>query len=128
MDRLRQEARFARDRIVAEVQDAFSAMEAAMIQISQNRRNVELAVKLEEAERFRFQEGASDLLALQIREQRTFEARLSEVEAVADYFRALAEYRAAVAEGVPQRSQPKSAVVPAATKPVPGSGRVKERR
>jgi outer membrane protein TolC len=127
MDRLRQEALFARDRIVAEVQDAFSAMEAAMAQISQNRRNVELAVKLEEAERFRFQEGASDLLALQIREQRTFEAKLSEVEAVADYFRALAEYRAAVAADapLPGRTAP---IPPAESKPIPVSGGSRARR
>jgi outer membrane protein TolC len=112
---------------VAEVQDAFSAMEAAMAQISQNRRNVELAVKLEEAERFRFQEGASDLLALQIREQRTFEARLSEVEAVADYFRALAEYRAAVAADapLPGRTGP---IPPAESKPIPVSGGSRARR
>ena len=115
LERLQQEARFARDRIVAEVRDAYSAVEAAWLQIGQNGRNVQLASELEKAEVFRFDEGAADLLAVQLREQRTFEARLSEVEAVADYFRARAEYRAAVASDAPVAGR---AVQPGGTAPV----------
>ena len=59
--------------------------------------NVRLAVELEKAETILFQQGATDLLTLQIREQATFDARQLEVEAQADFFRAMAFYRAAVA-------------------------------
>jgi outer membrane protein TolC len=97
IDRLNAEEQFARDRIGAEIQDAFSAIVAAFGQIDQTRRNVQLAEILEESEKTRFQKGAADLLALQIREQATFDARLLEVEAVADFFRAQADYRAAAA-------------------------------
>lgn len=93
--RLQADEQFARDRIGAEVRDTFSALAAANGQIAQAQRNVVLAVMLEDAERLRFRQGASDLLALQIREQATFEARLGEVDAYSDYFRALANFRAA---------------------------------
>ena len=93
--RLQADEQFARDRIGAEVRDTFSALSAATGQITQAQRNVVLAVMLEDAERLRFRQGASDLLALQIREQATFDARLGEVDAFSDYFRALANYRAA---------------------------------
>lgn len=93
--RLQADEQFASDRIAAEVRDAFSALSAATGQIAQAQRNVVLAVMLEDAERLRFRQGASDLLTLQIREQATFDARLGEVDAFSDYFRAMANYRAA---------------------------------
>jgi outer membrane protein TolC len=55
---------------------------------------------LENGERERFEKGASDLLALQIREQAAFDARLLEVDARADFFRALADYEAATAQSL----------------------------
>jgi outer membrane protein TolC len=62
---------------------------------------VELAVELEKAENARFTQGASDLLALQIREQATFDARLLQLQAQTDFFRTLANYRAAIAADAP---------------------------
>lgn len=88
--------RFARDRIAAEVRDTHSALIAAAAQREQAARNVSLATTLEDAERLRFRQGAADLFALQIREQATFDARLSELDTHLEYFRALANYRAAV--------------------------------
>lgn len=101
MSRLQTERQFARDRITADVQDAFSAVVAAHQQITQTRRNVDLAQQLEKAEAIRFEQGAADLLALQIREQATFDARQLDVEAHAEYLRALANHRAAVAADAP---------------------------
>ncbi len=95
--RLRTEEQFIRERIETEVRDAYSALAAAALQITQARRNVVLAETLEQAERLRFSQGATDLLALQIREQATFDARLGEIDAFNEYQRALANYRAAVA-------------------------------
>ena len=67
------------------------------------RKNVDLARQLEKAENERLQQGATDLLALQIREQATFDAQVLEVEAQADYFRAQANYRAAIAADAPSK-------------------------
>ncbi|MCX6848001.1 MAG: hypothetical protein NTY98_03690, partial [Verrucomicrobia bacterium] len=63
----------------------------------QTRRNVELAQQLATAEAERLKQGATDLLALQIREQASFDAKVLEVEAQSEYFRAHANYRAAIA-------------------------------
>lgn len=92
---------FTRDQITAAVQDAHSALQAARDQIQQADRNVQLAEELEKAENARFAQGAADLLALQIREQATFDARLLQLQAQADFFRALAHYRAAIAADAP---------------------------
>lgn len=101
IERLNNEKRFARDRIVADVQDAYSAVLAAQEALKMTRRNVELARQLEAAENERLKQGATDLLALQIREQATFDGEVLEVEAQADYFRAQANYRAAIAADAP---------------------------
>ena len=97
LERLAAEERMARDRIAAEVRDSHSALKAAWDQIEQARLNVRLADELVEAENTRFRRGATDLLAVQIREQAGFEARTTEVDLVADYLRAVADYRAATA-------------------------------
>jgi outer membrane protein TolC len=95
--RLRAEEQFARERIETEVRDAHSALAAVVSQITQARRNVVLAETLEQAEQLRFSQGATDLFALQIREQATFDARLGEVDSFTEYHRALANYHASVA-------------------------------
>lgn len=92
---------FTRDQITASVQDAYSALQAARDQIRQTDRNVELAEQLEKADGERFAQGATDLLTLQIREQATFDARLIQLQAKADFFRALANYRASIAADAP---------------------------
>jgi outer membrane protein TolC len=111
--RLLQEQSFALDRITADVQDSMSALVAAHDALGQSRRNVQLAQTLQEAENERFRQGAADLLALQIREQATFDSRVLEVEALADYFRAQANYRAATAADSPSLPAKKSAVATA---------------
>ncbi len=94
---LENEQRFARDRIRNETRDAFSALTAAHEQTLQTRLNVQLARELQGAEEERFRRGATDLLALQLREQTAFDAEVLAVETLAEYFRALADYRAAIA-------------------------------
>ncbi|MCB1210552.1 MAG: TolC family protein [Verrucomicrobiales bacterium] len=101
IERLMNDKKFARDRIAADVRDSFSALIAAHDALKQTRRNVELARQLQAAENERLKQGATDLLALQIREQASFDAQVFEVEAQADYFRALANYRAAIAADAP---------------------------
>lgn len=101
LERLTADAKFARERIVAEIRDAYSAVKAAHEQISQTKRNVVLAKQLEEAESKRFEQGAADLFALQIREQATFDGRLLEIDAQAEFFRAQADYKTAIAQPTP---------------------------
>ena len=101
IQRLVNEKKFARDRIEADVRDAHSAMVASYDQLKQTRLNVDLSQQLEAAENERLKQGAADLLALQIREQATFDAKVLEVEAQAEYFRAKANYRAAMAADAP---------------------------
>ena len=98
LEQLVREERFARDRIAAEVRDAASALGAAHEQIQQARLNASLAAELQAAEAERLLRGATDLLALQLREQAAFDAQVTEVEALAEYFRAQADYRAATAQ------------------------------
>jgi len=101
IERLNNDKRFARDRIAADVRDSYSALIAAYDALKQTRLNVDLAQQLEAAENERLKQGATDLLALQIREQATFDGKVFEVEAQAEYFRAQANYRAAVAADAP---------------------------
>lgn len=101
IERLMNDKKFARDRIAADVRDSYSALIAAYDALKQTRRNVELARQLQDAETERLKQGATDLLALQIREQANFDAQVFEVEAQAEYFRAQANYRAAIAADAP---------------------------
>ena len=101
IERLNNEKRFARDKIAADVRDSYSALLAAYDALKQTRRNVELARMLQDAEAERLKQGATDLLALQIREQASFDAQVLEVEAQAAYFKAQADYRAAIAADAP---------------------------
>ena len=103
IERLNNDKHFARDRITADVRDAYSALIAAYDALKMTRTNVELARQLEAAENERLKQGATDLLALQIREQATFDGQVLEVEAQADYFRAQANYRAAIAADAPSK-------------------------
>jgi outer membrane protein TolC len=89
----------ARDQVVAEVRDARSALQQTWQSLAQARENVQLAGEIEQVERFRLEEGDSDLLTLNIREQQTAAAAATLVDVVSEHFQALADYRASL--GVP---------------------------
>lgn len=97
-ERLALRARLARDRIDTDVRDAHSALAAARERIDATQREVALALELERGERARFEQGDSNLLIVNLREQQTAEALSREVEALFDYFRAQADLRAARGE------------------------------
>jgi outer membrane protein TolC len=99
MQRADEQAELARDRIRAEVRDALSALEAARLRVDLARRELDLARQLEAAEWRRFHAGDSTLLVVNLREQATAEARQREVDALIDFQKAMASYRAAIAEG-----------------------------
>ena len=97
MRRAEEQARFAQDRVGADVADAVSEVDAARQRVVVVRREVELAAQLEAAERRRFDAGDSTLLFVNLREVATAEARIREVDALADVHRAAASLRAAMA-------------------------------
>jgi outer membrane protein TolC len=98
---LEQRERFLRDQIVAEVQDAMSAVRAAYERVQFTRDEVNVAKRLEQLERDRFELGDSTLFLVNLREQATADAQIRVVAAEADYFFALASYELAIAKPVP---------------------------
>ncbi|HFE46484.1 MAG TPA: TolC family protein, partial [Nannocystis exedens] len=88
--------RSLRDRIEAEVRDAFVAVEAAQQRVSLAREQLDVARTLADAERDLLLEGASDLLAVNLRELAAADAAISEIKALADYHRAQADLVATV--------------------------------
>lgn len=95
--RLDVQARFARDRIRAELADVLSAIATARDRVRIAHEEVELSREVEEAERTRFSLGDSNLIFVNLREQATAEASLREIDARLDYHRARAAYRAVLA-------------------------------
>jgi outer membrane protein TolC len=88
---------FTANKIVTEVQDAHSALTTAFERIAKTRLNVELARQLVKAEYRSFELGNSDVLRIAIQEGAELDARYLEIEALLDYYQALAQYRAAIA-------------------------------
>lgn len=86
---------FARDRVVADVRDAKSAMELAKQRVTAARREVGVARELVDLERQRFELGDGTLFLVNLREQAAAEAQLREIDALADFHRAVASHRAA---------------------------------
>lgn len=101
IQKLSDQARFARDRVVAEVADATNAIDRARERAAAVRREVEVARTLIDAERERFELGDSTLLMVNLREQAYAEAELREVDALADQHRGVAALRAAVGQAGP---------------------------
>ena len=91
------QARMARDRATADLRDAASAMEAARQRWTVARTELGLAGTLAEQERARLTLGEGTLLVVNLREQAEAEAALREVDALAEFQRALAAWRLAVA-------------------------------
>jgi outer membrane protein TolC len=96
IDQLTRRANFARERILAEVQNARVALVAAYEQSERANLNARLALELQDVEQDRFRLGASDLLALQLREQAAFQARVDQADASEQYFIAEADLVAAL--------------------------------
>ena len=92
--KLSRETGYVKDVVAIEVRDAGSALVQAHARLALARRNVELALELEAAERIALDEGQSDLFRLNLREQQTAVAAASEVDVQNEYFKALADYRA----------------------------------
>jgi outer membrane protein TolC len=100
LDQARFKLAFAREKVAADVREAVVALRTNLEATERAALNAELAAQLQAAEAVRFQEGSSDLLELQIREQTTFDARSTLAKAYLAFYKALADYQAAVARGI----------------------------
>ncbi len=97
---------FARNRIQIEIQDALSNLDRTRVRIEKATQERDLAEKVADLERTRFQKGQSDILQLNLREVAAATARLRVVESVAEYRRARAALRAAL--GLDGRPEPEA--------------------
>lgn len=88
--------RQAEDVVRAEVQDTLLALERAYEFYLQASKRVDLARLVARAEREQMRLGRSDVLRVTLREQAAFEAEIIEIGARQDYFRAMADFRAAL--------------------------------
>lgn len=94
---LRADAQLARERIATQVQDAFSAVRAAEERLELARQSAEIAWAVADAERRRFELGATQLFIVNLREQAAGEARAVLVDAEALLHMAHAQWHAAIA-------------------------------
>lgn len=82
-----------KQRITTEVRDAISAINTAYERYRVAEKEIELATKLEEGERTKFQLGDSTLFLVNQRERATAEARVKLIEIQAEYEQAVAVFR-----------------------------------
>ncbi len=97
---LQAKTQFTQEKIIAEVQSASAALNAAYQQLEQAHQALDLARQMEAAERRKFDLGDSNLLLVNLREQATADAATTELEARLNFFDAKADYRAALASDV----------------------------
>lgn len=91
--RLKADLTLLEDRIRNEIKDALSAINASYkrIQIAEDHRQI--ATKLEDAEKSRYELGESNLMIVNLRELATGDAALTYADALNGYHRALADFR-----------------------------------
>lgn len=89
-----------RDRIAIELQSAQVGLEAAYKQIEVAQKQVEAAKTLAEAERHKLIQGASNLVIVNLREIAAADAARQEIEVIARFQYAVAEYLTASGVGV----------------------------
>ena len=89
--------RLVQDKISAEVQAVYAGLMQSRLEALNARRAVQLATRMAEIERRKFELGESDLLKVALREQYALEAAEEEVSAMYNHFAAFSEYAAALA-------------------------------
>lgn len=97
LQRLKWDARGTEDRVVAEVKDVLSALNASQQRVTLSRLQQQAAKQLEDGERTRFQLGETTLLFVNLREIAAGDAMLQAAEATSSLFKAHADYQATLA-------------------------------
>lgn len=87
---------FMENKIEVQVRDALSALATSHDRVLRARESLALARQLEQAERDRFEVGESDLLRVALQETAALEAAVTEIEALAEYYKAQAALHAAL--------------------------------
>lgn len=100
LESLLAEAQLVRERVAAEVQDAWSAVRAAEEGVRLADASAQVARSVAEAERQRFDLGATQLFIVNLREQAAAEAEVELVNAEVTLRLARAQWDAAIASGV----------------------------
>ncbi len=96
MRRVEADARWLEDRIKVEVLSAEVALRAAYENVRIAHRTVAVSEQLASAERRRFEQGDSDILRVNLREISATDARVAEVDATLQYYKATADFTAAL--------------------------------
>ena len=91
---------FAREKAAARLREADTALTQALAREAEASRSLELAARLEDAERFAMSEGDSDLLRLNLRETQTARARSTRIDVLLEALEAWTEYQVAFGERV----------------------------
>lgn len=87
-----------KDKIRAEVNNAYIALKASLEQLDFAKQELELSISLEKAEKEKFMLGDSNLLFMNIREQAVADARMRQINAIISYNQTLAIYKATIYE------------------------------
>ncbi|MEQ9412054.1 MAG: TolC family protein [Fuerstiella sp.] len=93
--------RLVQDKVAAEVQSVYAGLIQTRLEALKARRAVELASRMADIERRKFEVGESDLLKVALREQYTIEAAEEEIAATYRHFVAVSEYAATMAVSRP---------------------------
>ncbi len=95
--RIEAQAKLVRDRVVADVRDAISAIVAASARVQATRAEVDMAQLLSVQEAKRLELGEGNVLLVNLREQAALDAGLRYVDALIDWHKAMAAFQAATA-------------------------------
>ena len=95
--RVETQAKLLRDRVVADVRDSVSALVTAEERVKTLRTEVDMARALATQEARRLELGEGNVLLVNLREQAALDASLRYVDALVDWHKAMAAYRAATA-------------------------------
>ena len=96
LQQLSAKRQFTADKTIAAVQDAVSALLNAKERTQRAAQNVRLANEALSLARIQFDVGDIDVVELNIYEQSATDAQLIDISAKADFFKAIADYRAAL--------------------------------
>lgn len=89
---------FTKEKIKIEVQNSYISLTTAYQQVELAKQELNLAIKLEQAEKEKFKLGDSNILFINIREQTTADAKIREINAIVNYNQALADFKASISE------------------------------
>lgn len=93
-----QDRRLIADRIKVEVNNLLNDIDTSFRYLNLTNSEVEVAIKMQEAENERFQQGISDFLLLNIREEKMASSKLNNIESKFQYYTSLANFFAATAD------------------------------